>query len=130
MEYTIDLTTRPEGYREALIRFLDSKHVKRAGIWLEYGHPRMDDNLSMVIRYHRLKTIDDRRVCARVETQVLFENTWTIWVEPCGLFGEIAEKLLDEMIPSARMTINNEGTVSEILGFDLINYLDHKSYQD
>lgn len=120
MEYNIDLSKKPSGYRKALLEYLNKPFVRDNGIIFELGHPKMGKLNREVAT--RLCTIDDDRVCARSHDIAVVGEEFTIWV---GTYGPLKPTTdLKKLVPSARM--NKIGDiVVEIYGFDLISKEDH-----
>lgn len=120
MEYNIDLSKKPQGYRKALLDYLVKPVVRENGIIFELGHPKVGklDREAAA----RLCTIDEERVCARSHDIGVVGDEFTIWVGTYGPYKATTD--LKKLVPSARM--NKIGDiVIEIYGFDLIPKEDH-----
>ncbi|MNC12941.1 hypothetical protein D3C81_379260 [compost metagenome] len=117
---TINLTTKPEGYKEALEAYI-SRH-KATGMQVEFGLPNLQPYKEPKRRLWRLGQVNPANVCAVLKEPVYnaTAGTYTFVAHFHGGRNDALERYRDKVTLSARMLKDKDGKVIEIMQLDFI----------
>lgn len=119
-DVTIDLTQKPQGYKEALDKFIKAR--KAVGTLVEACPPDLVSYHTSVRRVWRVKQINPTQVCALVAHGYAKDDTYVITLSAAGPRRDLFDNLVELEKPftlSTRIIVSETGKLLEIVGFDI-----------